>query len=466
MSADVGTRNDLCRVTVIAPTARIDVALPANVPVAEILPTLLRQTGADATGDASRWGRWSLQRFGQAPLDTGLTPTALSILDGEILYLRPRQAELPELAFDDLADAVATATAQGSRRWTGSDTRRAGLSTAAACLVAWALLVLSAGPPWTVPAVTAGAVALALVGLGGVLSRAFSDATAGQLVAFAAVLVAAVAGAGALGGSHRPGGFGAPSLLGASAAGLVTAALGAVVVADGFPGFLGVGVAALLAVAASALDIGTSAHAWGAAALVIVVALGLVPAIPALALRLAELPLPSIPFTADDVRRDNSLVDGADVLRRAVVADATMTGLLGAVAGLVVAAQALLSTRDRSDAAWLMALSAMACALRARSFVGRRQRGFLLAAAVSGGLLLVLRLAPQESGVDRLLLLAVPLLLVSAVPFLVALRLPEHPVSPVWRRAADILDGLVVVSLVPVALGVLGTYSYLRGLAG
>ena len=34
-----------CRVTVVAPTRRVDVALPEDVPVAELLPELLRLVG-------------------------------------------------------------------------------------------------------------------------------------------------------------------------------------------------------------------------------------------------------------------------------------------------------------------------------------------------------------------------------------------------------------------------------------
>jgi hypothetical protein len=116
MHVDAGIGSDLCRVTVIAPGARIDVALPVHVSFAELMPTFVRQTGTDPVNDPSQGNGWSLQRFGQPPLDTGLTPAALSILDGEVLYLRPRQAELPELAFYDVADAVATATSGSTRR--------------------------------------------------------------------------------------------------------------------------------------------------------------------------------------------------------------------------------------------------------------------------------------------------------------------------------------------------------------
>lgn len=460
---DAGVRNDLCRVTVIAPGARLDVALPAQVPLAELLPTLLRETGADPVQGG---GGWSLQRFGQAPLDTGLTATAHGLLDGEVLHLRPRQAELPELAFDDVADAVATAASQRTRRWSGADTRRTGLVTAGAVLVACALLVLASGPPWTVPAIASGAVAAALLGVGAVLSRAFSDARAGLVPAGAAIGFAAICGAVALAGDDAPARFAAPSLLGAAAGTLLATALATLAVADGVPGLVGVAVAALVAVGGAAVDLATPAGTAGSAALVAVVALGLTPMVPPLALRLAELPLPAIPFTADDVRRDDTRVDGADVLRRTVVADAYLTGVVGAIAALVAGCEALLCARHDALPLWLTAVTAASCALRARSFAGRLQRAFLLGASGVGVVAVTASLTTQETGTRRLLVLALPLLVLFAVLLTAALRLPRTPPTPVWRRAADILDGLVVVSLIPLALGVLGVYSYVRGLAG
>lgn len=466
MHVDAGIRNDLCRVTVIAPGARIDVALPVQVPLAELLPTLLRQSGVNPVDDPSRGSGWSLQRFGQPAFDTGLTPAALSVLDGEVLYLRPRQAELPELAFDDVADAVATGASAGTRRWADADTRRTGLGMAVAALVVAVLLVLGSGPPWTIPALVAGIITVALAGLAAVLSRAYSDASAGRAPAYAAVLYAVLCGATAFGSDHGPGDFGAPSALGAAAAGLVVAALAALAVADGVAGLLGLGVVALVAMAAAALDVATGVGGAGTAAVVVVLALGLTQLVPVLALRLAELPLPAIPFTAEDVRRDNTLVDGKDVLRRAVVADTYVTALVGAVALLVSGGQLMLSRQPEPGAQWLMAVVAAASALRARAFLGRLQRTFLLLAAGLGGGLLALSLASGQSGTSALLTLVAPVVGVAGVLVAAALRLPGHQVSPVWRRAADLLDGLVVLSLIPVALNVLGVYGAVRGLAG
>ena len=48
-----------------------------------------------------------LQRLGQRPFAPSATPAAAGLLDGELIYLRPRVAELPEMLSDDIADEIA-----------------------------------------------------------------------------------------------------------------------------------------------------------------------------------------------------------------------------------------------------------------------------------------------------------------------------------------------------------------------
>lgn len=466
MHVDAGIRSDQCRVTVIAPDTRIDVALPAHVPLAELIPTLLRQTGSDAQADPTRGAGWSLQRFGQSALDTSLTAAALSLMDGEMLYLRPRRSELPELAYDDVVDAVATAVSHSTRRWSDADTRRTGLALASVALATAALIGLGSGPPWVAPAAVAGALTVGLLGLAAVLSRAFSDARAGKVPAHAAVGFALLTGAAAFGSDRPLDQFGAPSVLGAAAAVLVVVPIAAFAVADGVAGLIGIGLVALIALLVGALDATSGVGMVGAAAVAVVLALGLTQLVPVLALRMAELPLPAIPFTADEVSQDNSLVHGAEILRRTVVANTYVTALVGAVAVVVAGGELVLFGQPEPGAQWLMAVTALAAALRARAFVGWLQRTFLLLSAVVGFGLLAISLASQEPGILRVLFLVASLIGLAGVLVVSALRLPGHQVSPVWRRAADILDGIVVLSLIPVALNVMGLYGYVRGLGG
>src|SRR5215813_4026629 len=115
----------LSRVTIVAPRSRVDLALPSDVPLADLLPVLLNFAGLDAraaasdgrpraesgaSDDAGRRNGWSLSRLGGGELDSSFTPAQLEVRDGELLYLRPRGDEVPVTVFDDLVDALATGT--------------------------------------------------------------------------------------------------------------------------------------------------------------------------------------------------------------------------------------------------------------------------------------------------------------------------------------------------------------------
>ena len=103
------------------------------------------------------------------------------------------------------------------------------------------------------------------------------------------------------------------------------------------------------------------------------------------------------------------------------------------------------------------------CLLRARLFSGRAQRGLLLTA---GGIALVAELvggAPTCTGRP------------ASWPsryrrpwwrwvFALAVLLPGRRYSPPVGRAADVLEALLVLSVIPLALGVMGLYGTLRNL--
>jgi len=94
----------LCRITVRTPVRSIDLAVPSDVPVADLLPTLLSYGGDDLAESGIEHGGWVLQRLGGAPLDEEHTIDAADLRDGETIFLRPRADTLPEPHFDDLVD--------------------------------------------------------------------------------------------------------------------------------------------------------------------------------------------------------------------------------------------------------------------------------------------------------------------------------------------------------------------------
>jgi type VII secretion integral membrane protein EccD len=452
-------------VTVVAPNKRMDVAMPADVPLAELVPTLLRNVEDGRPEAIPPSGGWSLQRFGQSPFDLSVSAAALSIKDGEMLYLRPQQAELPELAFDDVSDAVATAAGRG-RRWSPRDTRFLGMSTALVAFSATALVLLGSGPSWVIPATIGGLVTVALVVAAGAMSRAMSDAAAGAALGYSAVGFALITGLMAFAGNDPAGWYRAPSVLGGMALALVVAVGSALLVADRVPEFVGIAVVAAFALVSGGITELFGLTTAGGAVVAILLSLVLVQVAPALSMRLAELPIPVIPFTADEVRGDDSVVAGAEVLRQTAVAQRYVTTLLAAVATTTAGSSLLLSGDHTAGANWMLGVTGLVFILRARVFDARWHRLSL----IIGGTLVLFLLAVRGLSVvpvdTRPFLVAVPLLAAAVLLAMAGLWWHGSRVTPVWRRATDILDGLLVASVIPIALWALGVYGQARGAFG
>ena len=60
---------DLCRLTVCGPDTVVEVAVPAQAPLADLLPALVGYLGGDLADAGLEHGGWVLQRLGDAPLD-------------------------------------------------------------------------------------------------------------------------------------------------------------------------------------------------------------------------------------------------------------------------------------------------------------------------------------------------------------------------------------------------------------
>src|SRR5215470_19780985 len=81
VTAPVGV--GLARVTVATPQRRLDVALPENALVAELLPHLLRHAGDELPDDGERHGGWTLRRATGAELDAARSLAVQGVRDGE-----------------------------------------------------------------------------------------------------------------------------------------------------------------------------------------------------------------------------------------------------------------------------------------------------------------------------------------------------------------------------------------------
>jgi type VII secretion integral membrane protein EccD len=148
------------------------------------------------------------------------------------------------------------------------------------------------------------------------------------------------------------------------------------------------------------------------------------------------------------------------------MADRYLTGLLVATA-LITGVTELLLVLDGSVYAWsLCAVVAFALLLRTRVLRSTRQRLPLLITGLAGLGLLALGAAAAGNLVIRLALVVSALLLGVLVTLLAGLAIPGRRFSPFWGRTLDIIEVLLVVAIVPLVVGVLGLYTYVRGLTG
>jgi type VII secretion integral membrane protein EccD len=458
---------DLCRVTVISPRKRVDLALPAHVPFAELFPGIALHAGLDRAAVAEAPEGWALQRLGQPPFEPPSTPAQAGVADGELLYLRPWNRSLPPAVSDDIADEIA-GVHDGPGRWSPPDRRRVALGLAAAALAAGVVILLRSGPPWTAPALAAGLLAALLLVAGAAVSRAGGDAGAGAVLGCAALPFAFTAGLlaplRALPLTHA-----SPVDLLAGFVLLAAAALvAATAIARGLAVFFGVAVAATFGSAGAALAwLWPGLSAAGAAGLVVTPALALTPLIPAVAFRLARLPLPAVPASPADLRDDDPADDpqlGAGVRGRAAAADRVVTGAVSSLGLLGGGAAIVLGLSPGGVAPVLAAALTCALLLRSRVFRGRAQRLWLLIPGYAGLIWLAVAVAGTSLRTVGPVLLA--LVVVAAIGVGTALPRPGYRPSPFWSRAADIADTVLIISLVPLALAVAGVFGVLHGLGG
>lgn len=457
--------SDVCRVTVVGPSRRVDIALPYYVTFADLFPAVARYAGVEGPEWVGKNAGWALQRLGEEPFAPAMTPQQAGLLDGELIYLRPYSAQLPPIAFDDVADVIASGLNDQPGRWAARHARWVALGTVAAALAAGAVFIPRSGPPWPVPALASAVFAVVLLLAVLTASRAWGDSLAGALLGYAAIPYAFLAGLLGTAGTIPLAQIGAAHVLSAFGATALAAVLAAVASAE-LSLYSGVVLASLLAVVAawigSAFGIGFAASAL----VVAVLALALTPLIPSVSFRLARMALPQVPRDAGDLRRDTLAIDGAKVFDRTASADRFVTGAVSGI-GLVGAAAAGALAFTRS---WLglSVCAVLACVLllRSRLFRGLGQRLWLLVPGFGGLLLLAVGEMHGSSQAQHLALALGPLAVGVTAVVCVGLWLPGHRPSPIWGRVADVADTALIVSLIPLALGVAGVFGKVRGLGG
>ncbi|MEW1889552.1 type VII secretion integral membrane protein EccD [Streptomyces sp. NBC_00523] len=479
-----------CRITVVAPDSRIDVALPDDVTVADLLPEILRLTGQETPPGAPPG--YHLTRRDNTVLDASHTLGVQRVLDGDVLRLRPFTESLPPAVFDDVADAVASAVRKDRALWSDQLLGFAGLFGGALLLVLLGFLVWFADPVrhdmHGLPGIVAAAVGLLLAALAGVRARRYADRASAVALGLAALPHVMIAGSGLLALDPGTGAGRLQFMLGCAAVLVVSAGLVVATPAGDAP-FVAFVLASAVGTLATYLSIVTEAHPRDTAAVCAVVAIGALAFLPGLSARVAQLPIGYAaphPTTDADLDRDPGLGDADPVDTERITAQARrghelLLGLVGGCSVVVVASAAVLGF---SSDAWGRALAltaGLAMLLRARLFRYTAQVAAVLGAGIAALGLLVLGLAlnPPADAVTALLTendhgpldirtlwLAAAVAGGAALLTGIALIVPRKGLSPFWGRLSDLSETLLLLALVPLCLAVLDLYSAARSMTG
>ncbi|MDK1476956.1 type VII secretion integral membrane protein EccD [Streptomyces sp. 549] len=482
-AAATGSDTGFCRVTIVAPDSRIDVALPEDVAVADLLPEVLRLS-AQAPGEGAPVGYHLVRRDG-AVLDTARSLLSQRVMDGEVLSLRPFADSLPPAVFDDVSDAVATAVTRDRTLWNDRLMRTAGLVGGAAvlALMAFVLWFADAGRDMHgLPGIVAAVTAVLLLSLAPVRARIYDDRAAATALGLAALPHAMIAGSGLLPLQDGHGVGRLQFLLGC-----VAVLLAAVVLIAALPGGDGPFIAAAVAAATGTLAtfgaVLSDGRPLSAAALCVPIAIGAIAFLPGLSARFARLPIGYAPprpgqdtalhGDADPFApADPGPVDADRIAGQARRGHEVLLGLVGGCSVVVVGAAAVLGFSGNVWAQCLALAAGLATLMRARLFRYTSQVVCALTAGMAAVALLVLGLAlntpaATDGALDlRTLWLAAGLAAGAAAVTAIGLIVPRAGLTPFWGRLLDLGEGLVLLSLTPLALAVLDVYTAARSMTG
>lgn len=456
--------NGLCRLTVRAPDKTLDLAVPANIPVADLLPVVLTHAGDQLEEAGLDHGGWILQRIGGEPLDVEETAASLDLRDGETLLLRPRTEALPAVRYDNLLEAVSATVRDLPHAWTPQVSQwLLRLLTAAALVGCMALLATSGAAAGDRTALATGAALLTLSGASAA-ARVLDDVAGGVLLGLFGAAFLVLCGLLLVGGhdSGHPARAAGAHLLAAGAAGSVGLVLATTVVAAYPVVFAAGAVVAMAAVGGGALMVALDVPFTRVAATVALAAVVFGSFVPGMSFSLAGLRLPPLPTNAEQLQEGIEPRSQADVRAGSAAVDHWMTGLYGAV-GLVCGACLVgLSARPGVPGMLAATLLAALMALHARSLGTSWHRLAIALPAGLGMVLLVVETA-RRHGTDGQLVTAAGLLAAAALCATVSWTVPGRRLLPYWGRAGDLLQSVCALALLPTALWVLGVYHRLRG---
>lgn len=465
--------SELRRVTLHTNAVDVDLALPAGIPLAALLPSIVniidRRHHTDPSDAAVPTGL-QFSRLGGPALSALTTLAQNGIQDGDVLVLTQCRTDPPAPRFADPAEAVCATLKASAQPWTRPATRLAA-AIAANWLTGIGIMMLIRNTGYlsgnhsgtTIFLALASSIALLLAV---VAHRRYNDAVAGLALSLVATGLSSAAGFAAV-----PGTPGAPHVLLATIAGATTAVVAMRVTGCGTVTLTAIsGCGAVIGIAAL-VGVLSEASLPSVGAFCTVLSVGLVEISPRISIALAGLS-PRMPLEAETEietespdPRAGELSDTENlVAAKAIRADDWLTSLLAAF----------------SSSATIGALSTTIAAPRTGL------SGTALAAVT--GLVLLLRARSQTDLTKTLILLCSGIATVSAIFVVTVAAYPQHQtwlaaatallagsalglgfvapgmLSPAIHRIVDLLEYLALAASVPLAGWLGGLYRTARDL--
>jgi type VII secretion integral membrane protein EccD len=469
----------------VAPDSRIDVALPDDVPVADLYPEILRFS-QQSPEEGAPVGYHLVRRDGTV-LDSARSFAAQRILDGELLTLRPFSESLPPAVHDDVSEAVAAAVTRDRTLWNGELTRVAGL------VGGGTLPVLLAFVAWSsqirhdmhgLQGIVAAVAGVLLTTFACVRARVYGDRAAAVALGLGALPNVAVAGSGLVPLAEGQG-IGRLQFLLACAAVLVASVVLTLVSPGGDSPFVAFVLASTIGLLTTFIALLTDFSPLETAAICAPLSVCALAFLPGLSMRFARLPIgfdppnPSRGYATDEPVTQEP-VDTERIAAQVRRGHELLVGLVGGCAIVSVGAAIVLGFSGDVWAQLLALATGVAMLMRAHLFRYTAQVGATLAAGLACLVFLGLGLAlnppagywrdalqGDATALDiRSVWLAAAVAATAALVTAIGLIVPRRGVTPFWGRFMEIAEAFVLLTLVPLALAVFDVYAAARSMTG
>lgn len=458
---------DLARVTIISSARRVDLALPGSVTLSELLPSILKFAGLESNSPTDAVHAWVLQRFGSDPFDLFAPISKLGIRDGETLHLRQRENAMPDAAFDDVVDAVASAT-NSRPSWSSPHSRIISLILMATMIVAMPLLIIwGTGDERRlvrgIVLIAAGFLSFAAFIASVSLARAAREVPTATVLAWSSVALAGIVGWNIPHVIANNPALHIHILMASSLVLIFAAACALAARVHAMWLFAAALFGAIMLASSSVMALNYGHDVEVAAGTMAVMAL-ITTFLPSLSYQIAGIALPNLPVTTEAMLADDTPVQ-SDIVSRAIFADRLLAGMLTGTSTVATVCAFITMGAPSNWTVALVLCVGLAFLLRARAFVGLAQRLSLLAnGAIMAGLgVLAVAMTATNSIVGLIILFAATLFIAYLFAHYSAAWF-SRILSPTWGRWGDIFEWLAIIGIVPTMLGVLDFYVWFRSL--